>query len=282
MRSQRANQRTVRGFTLVEILVVMAIIAILITISVVLAGRVTQGGRVRATENLIKVLDNALTSYMADRESKVPAVFRDDAGEVFPLWDGREDANNAVDRDAHPAEPSLAMFLFVARDVPAIDTMIKGIDARFLKTLPDLRTPAAHNNPLRMRPAAGQAPVVVSGITVLDAWGRPIRFVHPAWDGGGGRYWDGSSLQSARSLITFDVDSDGNVGEAGEGIRRSYRPFEPDSVPVSTPVGDADEGICVNGRPYFYSAGPDGDPGTREDNVYSFRPEFPRETAAFQ
>lgn len=281
MQPQRAVRIGARAFTLVEILVVLAIISILITISVVVAGRVTQGGRVRATENLIKVLDNALTSYMADREGKVPAVIRDDAGEYFPLWDGREDTNNAVDRDQHPAQPSLALFLHLAKDVPAIDELLKGIDARFVQRVATIRV-FSHNNPLRKRETASGPLVDVSGVTILDAWGRPIRFVHPAWDGGGGKFWDGNS-EVARDLIAFDVDSDGNVGEAGEVLRRSYRPFNPTGVPVATPVGDADEGLCVNNRPYFYSAGPDGDPGTREDNVYgAVRPTFPPETAQFQ
>ncbi len=44
-------------------------------------------------------------------------------------------------------------------------------------------------------------------------------------------------------------------------------------------VGDADEGICPSNQPYFYSSGTDGDPGTREDNVYSTIPRFPSRTA---
>ncbi len=279
MQGQESN-RVGRGFTLVEILVVLAIIAILITISVVVAGRVTQGGRVRATEDLLKVLDTALTSYMADREAKVPAVYRDDAGELFPLWDGREDVTGAVDRDAYPAEPSLALFLHIARDVPAVDQTLKGIDSRFIQQLDQIRV---YRLPVgqALRKNIGGTLTVVKGYTIKDAWGRPIRFVHPAWDGGGGDFWDGGTL-TARDPLNFDVNSNGNPNESNERLRRSYRPFNPTTIAASNPVGDADEGICVNGRPYFYSAGPDGDPGTRQDNVYTIRPTFPPETEKFE
>jgi len=40
----------------------------------------------------------------------------------------------------------------------------------------------------------------------------------------------------------------------------------PDLVP------DSDGGLTSGNRPYFYSAGPDGDPSTLEDNVYSNAP----------
>jgi len=250
----------------------------------VVAGRVTQGGRIRATEDIIKVLDTVLNSYIAEREGKVPSVYRDDAGEYFPLWDGRENVNNAVDRDANLAEPSLAIFLHIASEVPAVEQAIKGIDAKFIGQLPatGIRVFSPPNLPLR-RSVNGTL-TQVKGITIKDAWGRPIRFVHPAWDGGGGQYWDGNSLIGARAPVSFDVDADGNNAEPAELIRRSYRPFDPSMVPVgvANPVGDADEGICVNGRPYFYSAGPDGDPGTRQDNVYTTRPTFPPETEKLQ
>ncbi len=279
MQAKSLSKPTSRAFTLVEILVVLAIISILITISVVVAARVTQGGRVTATQDILRVLDTALTSYMADREAKVPAVYRDDAGEYFPLWDGRKDVNNEVDRDAYPAEPSLALFLHIASEVPAVDQTLKGIDSRFIKQLPDIRVFTPPGQPLRKN--IGGTLTAVKGYTILDAWGRPIRFVHPAWDGGGGQYWDGNSLV-ARDPVAYDVNANGNAGEANELLRRSYRPFNPNTSTAANPVGDADEGICINGRPYFYSAGNDGDPGTRQDNVYSVRPTFPPETEKFQ
>lgn len=275
MQGLGSSRTTGRGFTLVEILVVLAIIAILITISVVVAGRVTQGGRVAATRNMLDVLDTALNSYIADREGKVPAAYRDDANEYFPLWDGRRDDPSTIDA-AVPAEPSLALFLHIATEVPAIDQTLKGIDTKFIRQLPDIRVWSV-NQPLRKN--IGGTLTAVKGYTILDAWGRPIRFVHPAWDGGGGDYWSGSTVTN-RNPLTYNVNSNNNDSEPEETIRRSFRPFDPSAS--GNFVGDADEGICANGRPYFYSAGPDGDPGTRQDNVYTVRPTFPPETEKLQ
>ena len=278
MQGQRSTQRNGRAFTLIEIMVVLAIIAILITISVVVAGRVSQGGRIAATQDIIRILDTALVSYVADREAKVPAVYKDDAGEYFPLWDGRPNVNNLVDQSVLP-EPSLALFLHIAAEVPAIDQTIKEIDTKFIKQLPMINVTGVAQ-PLRKNIGGLLTPV--KGYTILDAWGRPIRFVHPALDGGGGDYWDGGNR--TRDPLSYNVDSDASPEEANELMRRSFRPFDPSAtIPgAPNPVGDADEGICVNGQPYFYSAGPDGDPGTRQDNVYTTRPTFPPQTANLQ
>jgi len=275
MLGQRSNRTTARGFTLVEILVVLAIISILITISVVVAGRVTQGGRVSATQDLIKVLDSTLTSYISEREAKVPAVYRDDADNLFPLWDGRPVVNGAVDRDTVPALPSQALYLLIASEVPAIQKTLEGIDSKYIRKETNIVN--IEGQTLRKRPATGEPLQNGVSFSILDAWGRPIRFVHPAFDGGGGDYYSDGSLR-ARDPIGYDVDANGTVAGVRELLRRSYRPFDPSSSPAANPVGDADEGLCVSGRPYFYSAGPDGDPGTRQDNVYTMRPTFPPET----
>ena len=44
--------------------------------------------------------------------------------------------------------------------------------------------------------------------------------------------------------------------------------------PSERQEADADGGRPVSGRPYFYSAGADGDPSTLDDNLYNVRPEF--------
>jgi hypothetical protein len=107
------------------------------------------------------------------------------------------------------------------------------------------------------------------GTTVLDAWGNPIRFVHPVWQGGYGAFVkaDGTLDSSRPDRKVPSVD-----GLTEISYTRSYRTAAGGS-------GSADEGLCPGNRPYFYSAGRDGDPGTREDNVYGTPPSFPAETA---
>ena len=99
-----------------------------------------------------------------------------------------------------------------------------------------------------------------------------IRFVHPTFDNGYGPYFDGTNTQ-ARTLRKISYNQGGNPAQP-INMRRSYRP-------ATGTIGDADEGICAGRVPYFYSVGPDGDPGARADNVYSNHPTFPLETAKF-
>ncbi|MBY0311219.1 MAG: hypothetical protein K2W85_04055 [Phycisphaerales bacterium] len=54
------------------------------------------------------------------------------------------------------------------------------------------------------------------------------------------------------------------------------RPFNPSTN--AGDVGDSDEGLLDGGRGYFYSVGPDFDPGSRADNVYIDPVKYPAET----
>lgn len=236
-----------RGFTLVELLVVIAIIGILVTLGLAVASRVASGGKQRATENLLKTLDQALSEYINAKEGKAPAYFKDERGVEFPMIDARAQSGTAV-------EPSLALFLAEATRVASVQAIITGLDPQFVESV-DLvtangLTPSLIRNALRT-------------VTVKDAWGRPIRFVHPAFHGGYGP----SSRAAGRAPRTFQVAGVDTV-------------FVRVAEPAGGAAGDADEGLCVNNRPYFYSAGADGNPGTRDDNVYTTRPTFPAESTS--
>jgi type II secretory pathway pseudopilin PulG len=242
-------------------MVVLIVIAILMTITLGLAARVTQGGKQTLTENTIRALDQVLTTYKADTGVRPPSTFKDEADREFPMIDAR--LTSAADTD--PPDSSLALFLLEAsRKSGDVDALLKGIDPKVIKKLPLVTS------------VSGAGPeidgvVVTELITVVDGWDHPIRFVHPSFDGGAGDFFHGGSVSGATGRpATIDVGS--------LQYRRSYRPFDPDTV-GSDAVGDADEGICIGKNPYFYSAGADGDPGTRQDNVYSVEPTFPEDTA---
>lgn len=268
MRTHIGAGRVRGGFSLIEIMAVLAIIAILTSIAVVVAGRVTNSGRIQATQDIIRILDTALDSYVASREASVPPAYKDDANVFHPLWDGRA-VGSAADA---AAEPSVQLFLLIAAEVPEVETTLQGLDAKFVS-----RATISTNGNFVRKYVNGTL-TNVNALVVKDAWNRPIRFVHPIWQGGAGDYWNGSSVTGGRpQFLEYDVNGNGSIS-AQERIRRSYRPFNPATPGVANPVGDADEGICPGNRPYFYSAGPDGDPGTRSDNVYTKKPEFPPET----
>lgn len=269
------------AFSLIELLVVLAILVVLMTITIVVTARVRESGRTAATTDTIRVLDSVLAAYLAESGEKPPAFYLTDNQQPdervrIPIIDGRAadslppDADE-FDRDSNPALPSLQLFLLEARRHVDTDSLLSGINESQVQSrkLDFLQDPAVNGSD-------------TFGPTVLDAWGRPIRYVHPRFDGGYGEYFlpDGTA-GPARPDLQVEWGTVRNLST--DPFRRSYRPFDPDAaLDAPNPVGDADEGICQGGRPYFYSAGADGDPGTIEDNAYADKPTLPPETAQRQ
>jgi prepilin-type N-terminal cleavage/methylation domain-containing protein len=250
------------GFTLIELMIVIGIIGLLVAIALVVAKSATNGGKESSTLNTIRALDTVLTEYIAERGPPLQKyVYKDPTTGSkweFPMVDGTPVGPGG--NSTGPTMPSLGRFLAEATQVPGVDAAIKGLDSRLVRQVvlaPNGNTP-------------------ITSVEVLDAWGRPIRFVHPAFQGGYGNYVSTGvtpPTQGTRDVIGPIVLQQGGQQQSAY-FRRSYRPD------ANTP-GDADEGVCVGNHPYFYSAGTDGDPGTRNDNVYSTRPTFPTETAKF-
>ncbi|MBX3387741.1 MAG: prepilin-type N-terminal cleavage/methylation domain-containing protein [Phycisphaeraceae bacterium] len=294
MRSERFRARLARlpaalkhperAFTLVELLVVIAIIAILSAIGLVLAGRVTQGGKDRQTVDAIRVLDTMLTSFQADFDGKTPSRYVDGQDFVYPIIDARvrpADLPGGFSYgEQNPAEPSVSLFLLAARESVGVDSAINALDTRLVRRGPIVS--AAHNGQPSPRDSAGDA---IQGITILDGHGRPLRMVHPRYDGGFGPVFTQSggswSAVGARNGTELEVSVAAGTGApSSKRYSRSIRPLNPSTN--SSAIGDADEGLCPGGRPYFYSAGGDGDPGTRSDNLYTIRPTFPASTVGEQ
>lgn len=255
-----------RAFTLIELLVVLGIIAILITLSITVGRQVSRGGEDRITRDMERVLDMTLSSWFGDKDSKFPSYL-----EVADSANGPEDKKAAIIDATRAgrgvvAEPTLAMFLLVAKETASVDAALKQqIDAKYLKEVP-LRTTYDKEFWSGGRNTA---------TTITDAWGRPFRFVHPVWHGGYGGFVRGLSVVNRPDRDVPDID--------GTPIpyTRSYRIAA--NVALSDEIlGTADEGLCPGNRPYFYSAGRDGDPGTREDNVYATPVAYPSETATLK
>ncbi len=279
-----------RAFTMVELMVVLIVVIILATIALGLANRVTEGGKQTQTENTIRALDQVLTEYKASYGARPPAWVTTDqtmaetyptnptdpSADVydskrffFPLVDGRYEgrsndikgqgltgASNSLP-DLDPAQPTVGLFLLLAaQEAGGIDTILKGFDAKIVsrqdvwahgweKNSSDEPTGSIQHRRLRI-------PVI------LDGFGQPIRFVHPSFDGG-----------------PAPIDVNPYHNSSGPGTVQFSRAALPGNA-VPDAVGDSDEGICVGKNPYFYSAGGDFDPGTRDDNVYSIEPTFPQ------
>jgi len=242
MHKRMAKRR--RGFTLIELLMVILIISVLIALGLAVGARVIGGGKTTQTRELIKVLDNVLNSYLqATDRSSPPASILDPrqqegnpTGTIvhMPLAD-------AWDEDNNQQINSVGLFLAEATRVAGVSELLDGINPKNLREFAYTDASALTDMPGSSEPLL---------LTMLDAWGNPIRFVHPAFHG-----------------VRDAEDVDDILGVAPSPAT-AYFPTEIRRDPTE---GDADGGLTTN-KPYFYSAGPDGDPSTIEDNVYTVQP----------
>lgn len=308
------------GFTLIEVVVVLGIIAILAAVSVVVLGRVTEGGRRSQTESILRTLDATLDTLAAEREGgRVPTRFADATGSEFAIFDGRIDT--APSRElSEAAEPSVGLFLAAVNQVEGVrsavgqipgefsdkeepsgstqrrGTLVRQAEIRDASAITPATTPinasfailaTRQGAPTRSNSAADP----VQTLDVRDPWGNQIRFVHPGFGGGFGEFYrptaGGTGTWEARNRDPFSGEFKEGGSRTSRKFNRSLRPFDPTDTASQGPgksrlVGDADEGTPT-GRAYFYSPGPDRDPGARGDNVYAGqRPQFPAETRAIE
>ncbi|HMN40256.1 MAG TPA: prepilin-type N-terminal cleavage/methylation domain-containing protein [Phycisphaerales bacterium] len=259
---QTADRRETidRGFTLIEIIVVITIIAILTSLGLMVGNKVRVNSQAQATRSLLISLDQAYTAVTSEKDSGVASVWRDALGNEFAVVDGY------VKLSSTP-EPSLGLLLLATGQHPSLKETILRADSRYLTT-------AILTSSQNMFPTDNTVKVPV----LKDSWGNPIRFVHPRWDGGYGEYYNpitNAQVTTGRDQERQFVGKRAGGGTHIESFLRSFRPTQ-------TAVGHADEGLCTGGRGYFYSSGPDKDPGARDDNVYlNGPPKFPAETANF-
>lgn len=236
------------AFTLIELLVVIGIIGVLVALVLVVGGRMVSGGREDATRSILQTLDQALQAYKAEKLKNPDAIVEvPEANTFMPVVDGVDDRLTPID--------SIAWFLLQVQRVPAAEQALQNVNSRFIR-------------PSEPHPSI-TLPATLRFNTIVDAWGRPIRYVHPALDGrvNGPDPRRPSDVEAAVDLVDLLGEKPrGSSGYAVMGVRRSES--------LADKKKDADLGVCPNEEPYFYSCGPDGDPGTTNDNVYVTKPKF--------
>jgi len=248
-----------RAFTLVEMLVAIAIIAILLSLTLVAGSGVLRRTDITRTQRTIQVLDLALSEWSAQADRRLswgeshapsggPAEWHDIYGDIPHVFTTTEALRVAARTEAvrellatldpqvlvvlDPSETAPLWLQQVASDPNDPDPSSNTVVSVFGSGLP---------NP------SGPPRLFDEQLAVLDAWGRPIRMVHP------GRTW----RRGDDALIPRDED--GTIRTEMEEIY----------------------GICRGREPYFVSAGRSGrfgdlsssDEDVRKlsaDNLYSY------------
>lgn len=259
-----------RAFTLIELLIVIGIIGVLIAVTLVVGGQVLSSSKARTTNEVIRQLTSITDQWVQLEDRPVPSKFTFSSGPgVDTDWEyALADVRTTTALPGDPAIESGARAMALLNLRPEIAESIKTLPKDFVEAV-DLRAVNASGAVLANEPTKA-----VMSIRILDAWKRPMRFVHPAYDGGWGEYWNGSSM-AARTVNRLMNERRGPT-VVDTAIRRSYKPF---NASTTTGIGDADEGLCEGRSPYWYSVGDDGDPGTRADNVYANEPRYPQATS---
>lgn len=269
-----------RGFTLIELLVVIVIIVILLAVAFSIGQGVVNSGRERQTQFTLRVLDSALTEYIHSQERLPPAWVVDPRYDpaaplppspvMQPMFDGAYEASGGAER----LLDSTALFLAHASGMQHVEAKLRDLDAKLLREV-ELDLPGLPS--LQMMP------------TVLDGWGNPIRFVHPAFQGiiHGPNYQNAQvNLAGRRSFVDVSQISQPTRGQPGvDRLRRNNVSMAADINGEPPAYPDADGGLAQN-RPYFYSTGRSGRVGYlvetggnvntnyNADNVYTSRPRF--------
>lgn len=266
------------GFTLIELLVVITIIAILVSLTLAAGTKVVSVGRERGTQWAMQALDTSVGEYIQANGAIPPATVRDPVGTVVKrvaivdaMVDDQVADPSGAENVGNKVFDSTAWYIhqLEASGSSAL-AAIHQIDPKLRKT--GIRKGVAFSNSQQTGSRTTR---------ILDVWGNPIRYVHPRFGGTHGQsatvfenmtnVLGGNASDFKYDMFLRDAKTRW-VPKAGENGTWAAAA----SADASGSVGISDGGAAPSRRPYFYSAGPDGDPSTIEDNVYTIRPNLPR------
>ncbi|MBS0192288.1 MAG: type II secretion system protein [Planctomycetes bacterium] len=269
------------GFTLVELLVVIAIIAILVSLTLAAGTKVVSVGRERGTQWALQALDNSVSEYIQSSGGIPSATVKDPLDTSanprrVPIVDGLVDDQSAAVKGYRMMDSTAWYLHQLEAEGSSALAAVNQIDPR-LRTTGIVTTGSGISD---------SASTGSRTTRIVDVWGNPIRYVHPRFAGThtgttAGSFEDVTDVLGNTGTYTYKftkIFRDGkerwkpDPDNAGDWLRITLDTEKN----MASARGASDGGATQNRRPYFYSAGPDGDPSTIEDNVYTIRPEFPK------
>lgn len=202
-KSHQSAQRR-RGFTLVELLVVISVIVVLLGLTVAVASMTVQRSETRETEMILTTLDMMVQEYEAEADRRLSW------GKSG--WTANGIRNPRVRYDLNDGTPDFFVLSEVLETVltaPTARAMLERIPAERLYQYEANEVPQWMVN----RPEAEHIPDFAGTYAVLDAWGMPVYSTHP------GRAWHSSDAAALR-------DEDGTIRTGYEqryGVTRNRR-----------------------------------------------------------
>ncbi len=163
-----------RGFTLTEMLTVVAALVIVLGLMVSLAWDVRRQSAERLTKDLLVKLDVLMAQYVARNNRQLPSVT------PFVETVRPSEAGSATSPGAAAAAPQRVTRATSEEDLPDEEVLLEAAQANNRDFVLALRAEATDPSPELFGPLAGS---MYDEVMVRDAWGTPIVFMqamHPA------------------------------------------------------------------------------------------------------